>query len=152
VQALRVAFQAKHSASYSEINQSASSLGMPMSAPGMAQRLNASSAQFMKSVLEIAVKEIWKGSSNVGGESAALKLQVSWEYSQGALDGIFLQDGYCQDKTSPYQNMELPAGALPIADLEAVMHLKNWHATAKKAFFGLPAGNSSLRSGRSAVF
>lgn len=152
VQALVMAFQAKRSASYSEISQSASSLGMPMSAQGMEQRLNESSAQFMKSVLEFAVKEkvngitqsafpllekfkgvhlrdsstiglpatlkeIWKGSGNSNGESAALKVQVSWEYSHGALDGIFLQDGFCQDKTSPYQNMELPAGALHIGDL-----------------------------------
>ena len=111
-----------------------------MSAQGMEQRLKESSAQFMKSVLEFALREnvsgitqspfpilekfkgvhlrdsstiglpatlkgIWKGSGNSNGESAALKVQVSWEYSQGALDGIFLQDGYCQDKTSPYQNM-----------------------------------------------
>lgn len=152
VQALVMAFQGKRSASYSEISQSASSLGMPMSAQGMEQRLTESSAQFMKSVLEVAVKEkvsgiaqsafpilekfkgvhlrdsstislpetlneIWQGSGNVNGKSAALKLQVSWEYSHGALDGVFLQDGYCQDKTSPYQNMELPAGALHIADL-----------------------------------
>lgn len=152
VQALVMAFQAKRSASYSEISQSASSLGMPISAQGMEQRLNESSAQFMKSVLEFAVKEkvngvtqcafpllekfngvhlrdsstinlpaslkgIWKGSGDANGESAALKIQVSWEYSHGALDGIFLQDGYCQDKTSPYQNMTLPAGALHIGDL-----------------------------------
>jgi len=152
VQALLMAFQAKHSASYSEISQTASSLGMPMSAQGMEQRLNESSAQFMKSVLEIAVKEkvsgiaqpvfpilekfkgvhlrdsstislpaslkeIWKGSGNASGENAALKLQVSWEYSHGALDGISLQDGYCQDKTSPYQNIELPTGALHLGDL-----------------------------------
>lgn len=152
VQALVMAFQARRSASYSEISQSASSLGMPMSAQGMEQRLNENSAHFMKLVLEFAVKEkvngmtqsafpvlekfngvhlrdsstislpttlkeIWRGSSNSNGESAALKIQVSWEYSHGALDGIFLQDGYCQDKTSPYQNMELPAGALHIGDL-----------------------------------
>lgn len=152
VQALVLAFQAQRSASYSEISQSACSLGMPMSAQGMEQRLNENSAKFMKSVLELAVKEkvkgvthgafvllekfngvhlrdsstislpatlkeIWKGSGNVNGEVAALKIQVSWEYSHGALDGIFLQDGYCQDKTSPYQSMELPAGALHIGDL-----------------------------------
>ena len=57
VQALVMAFQGKHPASYSEISQSASSLGMPMSAQGMEQRLNQSSAQFMKSVVEFAVKE-----------------------------------------------------------------------------------------------
>ena len=152
VQALVMAFQGKRSASYSEISQSASSLGMPMSAQGMEQRLNESSAEFMKSVLEFAVKEkvsgitqstipllekfngvhlrdsstislpatlkeIWKGSGGSNGENAALKIQVSWEYSRGALDGIFLQDGCCQDKTSPYQSMELPAGALHIGDL-----------------------------------
>jgi hypothetical protein len=152
VQALVMAFQTKRSASYSEISQSASSLGMPMSAQGMEQRLNESAAQFMKSVLEFAIKErvsgitqsafpilekfkgvhlrdsstislpaslkeIWKGSGNSKGESAALKIQVSWEYSRGALDGICLQDGFCQDKTSPYQTMELPAGALHLGDL-----------------------------------
>ena len=57
VQALVMAFQAKRSASYSEISQSASSLGMPMSAQGMEQRLNESAAQFMKAVLELAIKE-----------------------------------------------------------------------------------------------
>lgn len=152
VQALVLAFQTRRSASYSEISQAASSLGMPMSAQGMEQRLNERSACFMKSVLELAIqekvkgmaqsafpilqkfngvhlrdsstislpatlKEIWRGNGNHKGENAALKIQVSWEYSCGALDGIALQDGYCQDKTSPYQTMELPAGALKIADL-----------------------------------
>jgi hypothetical protein len=152
VQALVMAFQAKRSASYSEISQSASSLGMPMSAQGMEQRLNESAAQFMKAVLELAskekvsgvtqsafpllekfkgvhlrdsstiglpasLKEVWKGNGNQNGATATLKLQVSWEYSRGALDGICLQDGFCQDQTSPYQNMQLPAGALHIGDL-----------------------------------
>lgn len=152
VQALGMAFQAKRSASYSEISQAASSLGMPMSAQGMEQRLNENAAQFMKAVLELAIqekvsgitqsafpllekfqgihlrdsstiglpaslKEVWKGNGNQNGETASLKIQVSWEYSRGALDGICLQDGLCQDKTSPYQTMPLPAGALHIADL-----------------------------------
>lgn len=152
VQALVMAFQAKRSASYSELSQAASSLGMPMSAQGMAQRLNESSAQFLKAVLEFAVnekvtgiaqaafpllakfkgvhlrdsstiglpaslKEIWKGSGNGNGATAVLKIQVCWEYSQGALDGMFLQDGFCQDKTSPYQSLPLPASALHIGDL-----------------------------------
>ncbi len=111
VQALVMAFQAKRSASYSEISQAASSLGMPMSAQGMEQRVNESSAQFLKAVVEFAVKEkvtgitqaafpllakfkgvhlrdsstislpaslkeIWKGSGNSNGETAALKIQV----------------------------------------------------------------------------
>jgi len=44
VQALVMAFQAERTASYSEISQSASSLGMRMSAQGIEQRLNERSA------------------------------------------------------------------------------------------------------------
>lgn len=152
VQSMVMAFQANRAASYSELSQSATSLGMPMSAQGMEQRLNENSARFMKAVLEYAVeekvvgieqsvfpllekfngvhirdssmitlpkelKDVWKGSGDANGETAALKLQVSWEYSRGALDGFSLQDGCCQDKTSPYQSMELPEGALHIGDL-----------------------------------
>ena len=151
-QALVLAFPGKRSASYSELSQAASSLGMPMSAQGMEQRLNERCAQFMKAVLEMALNEkvggiaqsafpilekfngvhvrdsstiglpaslkgIWKGTGNQNAETAALKLQVSWEYSCGALDGIVLQEGCCQDQTSPYQSMELPAGALHLGDL-----------------------------------
>ncbi len=152
VQAWVMAGQGKRSASYSDLSQAASSLGMPISAQGLEQRLNERSAQFMKAVLELALKEkvsglaqsafpilekfngvhlrdsstiglpqslkdVWKGTGNQNGETAALKLQVSWEYSRGALDGLCLQDGFCQDQTSPYQNMELPAGALHLGDL-----------------------------------
>jgi len=63
------------------------------------------------------LKGVWKGVGGSKGETAALKLQVSWEQCQGSLDGIALQDGYCQDRTSPYQNMNLEAGELHIADL-----------------------------------
>ncbi len=152
VQALVMAFQAERTASYSELSQAASSLGMPMSAQGMEQRLNERSADFMKAVLELAVQEkvhgitapvfpilekfqgvhirdssiiglpamlqeVWKGNGNRHGKYAALKLQVGWEYSHGALDGLRLQDGSAQDKSSPYQTMELPAGALHLGDL-----------------------------------
>jgi DDE family transposase len=152
VQTLVLAFQGQRAASYSELSQSASSLGMPMSAQGIEQRLNERSAQFLKAVLEWAVKEkvsgitqsafpllekfkgvhirdssiiglpvilkdIWKGHGNASGEYAALKLQVGWEYSHGSLDGFVLQAGCCQDKTSPYQTMQLPTGALHLGDL-----------------------------------
>jgi hypothetical protein len=63
------------------------------------------------------LKGVWKGVGGSQGETAALKLQVSWEQCQGCLDGIALQDGYCQDRTSPYQKMELEAGELHLADL-----------------------------------
>jgi hypothetical protein len=152
VQAMVMSFQGNRSPSYSELSQSASSLGMPMSAQGIEQRLNERSAQFMKAVLEAALEEkvsgiaksafpilgrfkgvhlrdsstiglpaslrdIWRGSGNQNAQTAALKLQVSWEYSHGALDGLVLQDGCCQDQTSPSQSLELPAGALHLGDL-----------------------------------
>lgn len=63
------------------------------------------------------LKQVWKGAGNNCGETAALKLQVSWEQCRGALDGLVLQDGSSQDRTSPYQRMELEAGALHLADL-----------------------------------
>jgi hypothetical protein len=63
------------------------------------------------------LKGLWRGSGNQNGETAAMKLQVCWEQSRGALDGIAWQEGYCQDRTSPYQRMELEAGALHMADL-----------------------------------
>ena len=64
-----------------------------------------------------ALTDTWKGVGGTNGETAALKLQVSWEQCHGALDGITLQDGFCQDRTSPYQAMELSEGELHIADL-----------------------------------
>jgi hypothetical protein len=42
------------------------------------------------------LKDTWKGVGNSKGETAALKLQVSWEQCSGSLDGISLQDGYCR--------------------------------------------------------
>lgn len=64
-----------------------------------------------------ALTSIWKGVGGTNGETAALKLQVSWEQCHGTLDGIALQDGFRQDRTSPYQAMELAEGELHIADL-----------------------------------
>ena len=152
VQAMVMSFPGKRSPSYSEISQSASSLGMPMSAQGIEQRLNERCAQFMKAVVEMALKEkvsgltksafpilekfngvhlrdsttiglpaslkgVWRGTGNQNAETAGLKLQVSWDYSHGALDGLVFQDGCCQDQTSAYQSLELPAGALHLGDL-----------------------------------
>jgi hypothetical protein len=92
--------------------------GITQSAIPLLERFNGVHLRDSSTIsLPASLKEIWKGNGNGRGESAALKLQVSWEYSHGALDGIFLQDGYCQDKTSPYQSMELPAGALHLGDL-----------------------------------
>ena len=64
-----------------------------------------------------ALKDTWKGVGGSQGETASLKVQVCWDQRSGSLDGITLQDGYCQDRTSPYQNMVLSAGELHIGDL-----------------------------------
>jgi hypothetical protein len=63
------------------------------------------------------LKGIWHGVGGALGESAALKLQVSWDYRTGQLQGLALQDGCAQDQTSPFQAEQLPAGGLQLADL-----------------------------------
>lgn len=61
--------------------------------------------------------EIWRGNGSSQGESAALKLQVCLNYSTGQVEGPVLQAGRAHDSTSPFQDEELPAGALRLADL-----------------------------------
>jgi hypothetical protein len=46
-----------------------------------------------------------------------LKLQVNLNYSNGALSGPVLQNGRDHDQTSPFQEIQLPPGALHLADL-----------------------------------
>jgi len=67
--------------------------------------------------LPSSLKEIWRGNGNSQGESAALKLQVCLNYSTGQVEGPVLQAGRAHDRTSPFQDEELPAGALRLADL-----------------------------------
>ncbi len=63
---------------------------------------------------------IWRGSG--GGHSpsdgqAALKVQVCWEFQRGALCRLVLQAGRTSDRSSPTQDLALPAGSLRLADL-----------------------------------
>jgi hypothetical protein len=61
---------------------------------------------------------LWRGTGErTGGNQAALKLQVAWDLVQGTLHGPVLQAGRAQDRTSPFQHLPLPPGALRIADL-----------------------------------
>jgi len=46
-----------------------------------------------------------------------MKLHICLNYSTGQLFGPVIQDGCMHDQRSPYQEMELPAGALRLADL-----------------------------------
>lgn len=63
------------------------------------------------------LQHTWRGLGGNQGPNAALKLQVSWNYSTGQVHGPVLQDGRSADQTSPYQAQMLPAGALRLADL-----------------------------------
>jgi len=63
------------------------------------------------------LQEVWRGVGGSRGETAALKLQVNLDYRTGQVHGPLLQDGRTQDQESPYQQAQLPAGALHLADL-----------------------------------
>jgi hypothetical protein len=71
------------------------------------------------SVIELPkdLQMIWKGNGGSQGANAALKMQVNLNYSNGALSGPVLQNGRDQDQTSPFQEIQLPPGALHLADL-----------------------------------
>ena len=67
--------------------------------------------------LPAALAETWSGVGGSKGVTAALKVQVELDFSRGQLHGPMLQSGRTQDQQSPYQQRQLPAGALHIADL-----------------------------------
>jgi hypothetical protein len=70
-------------------------------------------------MLPDALGTLWRGNggSTPVGTSAALKLQVLWNLTDGTLQHLGLQHGRASDNASPAQDVELPAGALRIADL-----------------------------------
>jgi hypothetical protein len=67
--------------------------------------------------LPVALAETWPGVGGSKGATAALKLQVELDFNSGQLHGPVLQSGRTQDQLSPYQQRQLPAGALHLADL-----------------------------------
>ena len=67
--------------------------------------------------LPVALAEMWPGVGGSQGTTAALKLQVDLDFNSGRLYGPMLQSGRTQDQRSPYQQRQLPVGALHIADL-----------------------------------
>ncbi len=70
-------------------------------------------------MLPDTLQKVWQGNggSTAVGTSAALKVQVLWNLSAGSLQHIGLQDGRANDTVAPAQDVQLPAGALRIADL-----------------------------------
>ncbi len=62
--------------------------------------------------------EVWRGCGGSQGTSeAAVKLFVRWDVLGGTLEGPRLVDGRHSDNKSPFNDDDLPAGALYLADL-----------------------------------
>jgi hypothetical protein len=61
----------------------------------------------------------WRGCGSTDPQiaAAAIKLQVRLDLVSGALQGPLLQDGRVHDLKAPAQTLELPSGALRLADL-----------------------------------
>ncbi len=70
-------------------------------------------------VLPNALAAVWRGNGGNGptNTTAALKLQVRWNLTNGSLEGPLLQDGRGQDTTGPLTESPVAAGTLRIADL-----------------------------------
>jgi len=64
-----------------------------------------------------ALATLWQGAGDSTGSTAAVKLQVRWNFSTGQLEGPTLQPARCHDRATPYTVDDLPAGSLEVADL-----------------------------------
>ena len=65
-----------------------------------------------------ALASVWQGcGGSTPGAAAALKIQVLWNLTTGAFHHLGLHDGRASDQRAPVQDVELPPGALRIADL-----------------------------------
>jgi len=64
-----------------------------------------------------ALASVWQGLGDSEGASAAVKLQVRWDFRTGQLEGPTLQPARCHDRTTPYGIEDLPAGSVELADL-----------------------------------
>jgi hypothetical protein len=64
-----------------------------------------------------ALATLWQGAGGSTGATAAVKVQVRWNFGTGQLDEPTLQPARCHDRTTPYGIDDLPAGSLELADL-----------------------------------
>jgi hypothetical protein len=64
-----------------------------------------------------ALASVWQGLGDSQGTSAAVKLQVRWNFGTGQLAGPALQPARCHDRATPYTVDDLPAGSVELADL-----------------------------------
>lgn len=69
-------------------------------------------------LLPAALAEVWQGcGGSAGSSTSAVKLFVRWNVLSGQLHGPRLSDGRHNDNQSPFNEDELPAGGLYLADL-----------------------------------
>jgi hypothetical protein len=61
-----------------------------------------------------ALATLWQGAGGSTGATAAVKVQVRWNFGTGQLDGPTLQPARCHDRTTPYTVDDLPAGSLEL--------------------------------------
>lgn len=63
------------------------------------------------------LRDLWPGCGGDAPTAAALKVQLRWALRSGALDGFFLTAGRANDPGAATQELEVPAGAIRLADL-----------------------------------
>src|SRR6266571_412900 len=98
----------------SEVQLQAEAVDVPL-----LRRFSAVVVEDSSSVLLPAdLAEVWRGCGGSAGTSAAaVKLFVRWDVLGGMLEGPRLTDGRHNDNRSPFNEDELPAGGLYLADL-----------------------------------
>lgn len=152
VQTLVFAWLADPAATYEQLAQTATALGVPITAQGIDARFTSPAADCLKRVVEqaldylvqaspvalpllrrfqgvyvqdgttlrlpIELASLWAGSGNgAAPTSAALKVQVQFNLLDGEFLHLDVQAGRDSDRTAPMQRVQLPAGALRLADL-----------------------------------
>ncbi len=171
VQTLVFAWLAEPAATYEQLAQTATALGVPMTAQGMDARFTPQAADCLRRVLEQALDDLvqaqpvalpllrrfqgvyvqdgttialpvelaalWPGSGNgAAPTSAALKAQLQFNLLDGECLHLDLQAGRDSDRTAPMQRVQLPAGALRLADL-GYYSLPEWEEYDRQGVFWL---------------
>ncbi len=171
VQTLVFTWLAEPAATYEQLAQTATALGVPITAQGVEERFTPLAADCLKRVLAqaldylvqanpvalpllqrfhgvyvqdgttcalpVELAGLWPGSGNgAAPTSAALKAQVQFNLLDGECLHLDLQAGRDSDRTAPMQMVQLPAGALRLADL-GYYSLLEWQEYDRQGTFWL---------------